>query len=180
MDNAASRAAQEAAGVCTSNLIKHHQSQLCPGSYKTNYDIRGTGAAPTFRQPERSDEELESALERSRISDLAIEKLYRTLMRSCDNRRATLAQNIVTCAEQSQSANEFAKMLSNFAQTDLSGKDLRLIARNVSVVGNKVNPDNLIRELKLQSECDDLSSVMSQPTSPTSRNATSQGESTVL
>ena len=40
-------------------------------------------------------------------------------------------------------------MLSSFAQTDLSGKDLRLIARNVSVVGNKVNPDNLIRELKL-------------------------------
>ena len=43
-----------------------------------------------------------------------MEKLYRTLMRSCDNRRTTLAQNIVTCAEQSQSANEFARMLSNF------------------------------------------------------------------
>ena len=101
MDNAASRAAQEAAGLYTSNLIKHHQSQLCPDSYKTNYDIRGKGTAPTFRQPERSDAEFESALERSRISDLTMEKLYRTLMRSCDNRRATLAQNIVTCAEQS-------------------------------------------------------------------------------
>lgn len=79
----------------------------------------------------------------------------------------------MTCAEQSQSANEFARMLSNFVQTDLSGKDLRLLAKNVSVVDNKVNPENLIRQLKLQPECDQVSSVMSQPTSPTARNAVS-------
>ena len=84
-------------------------------------------------------------MERSRINDLDMEKLYRTLMRSCDNRRTTLAQNIITCAEQSQSPNEFARMLSSFAQTDLSGKDLRLIAKNVEVAGNKVNPEHLIQ-----------------------------------
>lgn len=176
MDNATALAAQEAAGLYTSNIIKHHQSQLCPGSYKTNYDIRGKGAAPTFRQAQRGDPEFEDTMERSRISDLAMEKLYRTLMRSCDNRRTTLAQNIITCAEQSQSPNEFARMLSNFAQTDLTGKDLRLIAKNVSVVDNKVNPENLIRELKLQPECNQVSTVISQPTSPTARNATSQEE----
>lgn len=91
MDDAVAKASQEAARLCTSNMIKHHQSQLYPGSYKTDYDVRGRGAAPTFRQPERVDAEFEDTLERSRISDLAMEKLYRTLMRSCDNRRTTLA-----------------------------------------------------------------------------------------
>ena len=68
----------------------------------------------------------------------------------------------MTCAKKASDAGQFARMLSDFTQNDLTGRDLRLVTKYVDVSENKVNPGRLIKELKLEQEWAQVSQIIEQ------------------